>query len=228
MKTKIVQSGNPVVLIGGGACDPSVLATVVAAAETVVAADGGALRVLELGRMPDAVYGDMDSLPPEIQNQLAPGVLRPIAEQDSTDFDKCLRHVDAPLILGYGFLGKRLDHQLSAMTVLARRPDKRCLLIGDEDVVVLCPPELSLDLTPGTRLSLYPMGAVTGRSTGLRWPIDGLTFSPAATVGTSNEVTGPVHLSLDEPLMLLILPVACLNELLAGLAASPGAWPAHA
>ncbi len=228
MKTKIVHSSNPVLLIGGGACDPSVLASSVAAAETVVAADGGAARVLELGRMPDAVYGDMDSLDPDIQNQLAPGVLRRIDEQDSTDFDKCLRHVEAPLIFGYGFLGKRLDHQLAAMTVLIRRPEKRCLLIGDEDVVLLCPADLSLDLPEGTRLSLFPMAAVTGRSEGLRWPIDGLTFSPAATIGTSNAVTGPVQLSIDAPLMLLILPVACLNALLAGLATSPDAWPARA
>ena len=228
MKTKIVHSNNPVLLIGGGACDPSVLSTVVAAAETVVAADGGATRVLELGRMPDAVFGDMDSLDPAIQAHLSPGVLRPIREQNSTDFDKCLRHVEAPLILGHGFLGKRLDHQLAAMTVLSLRPDKRCVLVGDEDLVMLCPPDLSLRLVPGTRLSLYPMGPVTGRSTGLRWPINDLTFAPAATIGTSNEATGPVHLSMDAPLMLLILPVACQTELLAGLARSPGLWPAPA
>ena len=46
----------------------------------------------------------------DIQTQLAPGVLRPITEQDSTDFEKCLRRISAPEILGFGFLGARVDH----------------------------------------------------------------------------------------------------------------------
>lgn len=228
MKSKIVQSDAPVLLVGGGDCDSEVLEAAVSAAATVVAADGGAARVMDLGRMPDAVYGDMDSLSPQVQARLAPGVLRPIAEQDSTDFDKCLRHIESPLVFGYGFLGKRLDHQLAAMTVLTLRPDRRCLLIGADDVVILCPPDLRMDLAPGTRLSLYPMGPVSGRSEGLCWPIDGLSLSPSGTIGTSNESTGSVRLSMDAPLMLLILPVACLSELLAGLAAAPGGWPARA
>lgn len=228
MNTKIVQSDAPVLLVGGGEVDQEVLAAALPGAATVVAADGGAAQVLALGRMPDAVYGDMDSLAPEVQRQLHPGVLRAIAEQNSTDFDKCLRHIEAPLVFGYGFLGHRLDHQLSAMTVLVNRPDRRCLLIGAQDIALLCPPDLSLDLPRGTRLSLYPMAPVKGRSEGLRWPIDGLEFAPAGTIGTSNEVSGQVRLKMGAPSMLLILPVACLGALLAGLAAAPGGWPAHA
>ncbi|WP_417206887.1 thiamine diphosphokinase [Antarctobacter sp.] len=227
MNTKIVQYSAPVLLVGGGEVDRQVLAAALPTAGRVVAADGGAAQVLALGRMPDAVYGDMDSLSPEVQAQLDAGVLRAIPEQNSTDFDKCLRHIEAPLVFGYGFLGQRLDHQLAAMTVLVRRADRRCLLIGAEDVVMVCPPDLSLDLPTGTRFSLYPMAPVTGRSTGLRWPIDGLTFTPAGTTGTSNEVDGPVRLTLDGPAMLLILPVACLSALLAGLADAPGTWPAR-
>ncbi|ASP22921.1 thiamine pyrophosphokinase [Antarctobacter heliothermus] len=227
MKVKIVHDDAPVLLVGGGEVDQQVLAAALPAARQVVAADGGAVQLLSLGRMPDAVYGDMDSLSPEVQGQLAPGVLRAIPEQNSTDFDKCLRHIEAPLVLGYGFLGHRLDHQLAAMTVLVRRADRRCLLIGAEDVVMVCPPQLSLDLPNGTRFSLYPMAPVTGRSTGLRWPIDGLAFTPAGTTGTSNEVSGPVQLHMDAPAMLLILPVACLSALLAGLADAPGTWPAR-
>lgn len=228
MNARILQSDGPVLLVGGGEVDPAALAQAVGAASVVVAADSGAERVLALGRMPDAVYGDMDSLDPAAQARLDPGVLRRVPEQDSTDFDKCLRHVEAPLILGYGFLGNRLDHQLAAMTVLSGRPEKRCLLIGTHDVVVLCPSEIALELPPGARLSLYPLAPVTGRSEGLRWPIDGLGFAPDGVIGTSNEVAGPVRLWMDGPSMLLILPVAYLSALIAGLACAPGTWPARA
>ena len=61
------------------------------------------------------------------------------------------------------------------------------------------------------------MGPVKGTSTGLRWPIDGLDFAPDGMIGTSNEVTGPLHLTCDAPRMLVILPVRYLPEALHGL-----------
>lgn len=225
MKTKIVHSDAPVMLVGGGALETKAFRDALCVAEVVVAADGGAAAVLAAGRMPDAVYGDMDSLSDDLQGRLAPGVLRRVAEQDSTDFDKCLRHIEAPLVLGWGFLGARLDHQLAAMTVLARRPDRRCVLVGAEDVVCVCPSRIALDLAEGERLSLWPMARVTGRSQGLRWPIDGIGFTPAGVTGTSNMVSGPVTLEMDQPGMLLILPALRLAALLAGLADAPR-WPA--
>lgn len=227
MKNQIVDSSAPVLLVGGGECPRAALIDALAVTKTVVAADGGAAHCLELGRVPDAVIGDMDSLDPDLAARLPEGVLHRITEQDSTDFDKCLRMVQAPLVLGHGFLGARLDHQLAAMTVLVRRADRLCVLVGAEDVVCVAPPRLALDLPLGARVSLFPMAPVTGRSTGLRWPIDGIGFAPGGRVGTSNEVSGPVSLEMDGPEMLLILPVACLNALLAGLAEAPR-WPARA
>ncbi len=216
-----------VLLVGGGECNPELLSASLPDASAIVAADGGASVLLDLGVMPDAVIGDMDSLPEADQRRLAPGVLHRISEQDSTDFDKCLRNISAPLVLAHGFLGARLDHQLAALTVLCRHADRRCVLVGQEDVAVLVPPDLPLMLAPGCRVSLFPMGAVQGRSEGLRWPIDGLKMTPDGRVGTSNEASeSAVRVTVDAPKMLLILPVACLDALLDGLRAAPKGWPA--
>ena len=70
----------------------------------------------------------------------------------------------------------------------------------------------------GTRFSLYPMGAVSGTSRGLVYPIDGIDMSPATRVGTSNEVDSPVSLRLDRREMLIILPRECLAAVLDVLA----------
>jgi thiamine pyrophosphokinase len=48
-----------------------------------------------------------------------------LPEQDTTDFEKCLYSVAAPLLLGVGFLGGRADHHLAAMNVLVRYADRR-------------------------------------------------------------------------------------------------------
>ena len=58
----------------------------------------------------------------------------------------------------------------------------------------------------------------TGRSQGLRWPIDHIRFTPEGRIGTSNQATGPVQLSLEGPMMVM-LPRECLGAALTALTA---------
>ena len=217
----IVRSEEPILLVGGGDVDNDSLRAALSRFRCIVAADSGADSVLKAGGMPDAVIGDMDSISRTTREALDPRVLHEITEQDSTDFDKCLRSIDAPLVVAMGFLGQRVDHELAAFTVLARRSDRPCILIGREDVVALCPPVLNLEMPRGTRVSLWPLANVTGRSTGLHWPIDGITFAPDAVAGTSNHVDGPLEIAMDAPSMLLILPVDFSDALSRAIMAGP-------
>lgn len=216
MSRGIVHSHCGVTLLGSGDSIVADVNEALTIAPVLVAADGGADRALALGLMPDAVIGDFDSISAIARTAIAEARLHPIDEQQSTDFGKCLAHVVAPFYLALGFTGGRLDHTLAAMSDLAAAPGRRVVLIGAEDLVFLAPPELSLNLTPGTRLSLYPMGDARGESTGLRWPIRRIGFAPAGRIGTSNEVTGPVRLTLRGP-MLVLVPKTCLHPVLAGL-----------
>ncbi|OSP56702.1 thiamine diphosphokinase [Pseudoruegeria sp. SK021] len=223
--TPILSADVPVTLAGGGDLLSSDLRDCLALAPRLVAADGGADRLLVLGALPEAVIGDMDSISKAGRAALPRDVLYPVAEQDSTDFEKCLTRVHAPIILALGVLGPRSDHALAAYNTLVRHPDRRCILVDDSDIVLLAPPSLSLDLAPETRVSLFPMAPLGGRSTGLFWPIDGLEFAPNLQTGTSNRATGPVRLEFDAAAMLLILPRAMLPALIAAVLAAPG-WPA--
>ena len=224
----IVYSRTPVSLVGGGDCTPEDLRRARALAPKVVAADGGADVLRRANVAPEAVIGDCDSLTSDTRAWLETGILHQIDEQDSTDFDTVMRHVRAPLLLGVGFLGARLDHQLAVLTTLVKRPDRRCLLLGGADIVFVCPPRISLDVDAGTRVSLYPLAPVTGRSKGLHWPIDGLTMSPDTRVGTSNAATGQVHLNVDRPAMLVILPAASFERIVPDLWQCSATWPARA
>lgn len=216
MKQAIVDSLDGITLVGGGPVTARQLARATAFAPRIVGADGGADRLLRLGHRPEAVIGDMDSISAASKLALADRLF-PVPEQASTDFDKCLRLIRAPFILGLGFAGARIDHGLAVLSGLVRAPEQRCLILGPRDVTFLCPPDLTLDLPRRTRLSLFPMGAVRGESQGLRWPIAGLDFLPDGQIGTSNEVTGPVRLRFDAPKMLVILPVRYLPAVLHGL-----------
>lgn len=217
--TAIVQSSGGVTLVGGAPVSQASVHKSLTIAPRLVAADGGADRVLALGLMPEAVIGDMDSLSAAGRAALGPARLHQLAEQDTTDFDKAIRSIHAPFILALGFSGARIDHGLAAFNALVRHPERRVIVLGGRDLVFLAPPALRLSLPVGSRLSLFPMGPVTGRSEGLRWPIDGLAFAPDGRIGTSNAVSAPeVRLSFDAPRMLVILPRERLGAVIAGLA----------
>lgn len=213
------EVGEGVTLLGGGALGEGDLALALSLAPRLVAADGGATTALAAGHVPEAVYGDMDSLSDAARARIPADRIHAIPEQESTDFDKALRHIRAPVILAAGFTGARIDHELAVYHVLAARTASRCIVLGAEDLVLHAPPRLMLDLPPGTRLSVFPLAPVTGRSRGLEWPIDGLHLDPLGRIGTSNRSTGaPVELSFDGPGALLILPRVHLGAVLDAVA----------
>ncbi len=228
MSAAIVQSGGAVTLLGGAPLETELLKQVLALAPVLVAADSGADTALAAGYRPEAVIGDMDSLSDAARRQLGSGVLHKVTEQDSTDFDKALDRIAAPIVLAVGFTGARLDHELAVYNALVRHRAGAAIVIGESDLAFHAPRHLRLDLPVGTRLSLFPMRAMRGTSTGLRWPIDGLALAPDGRVATSNAVrTSPVTLALDGPGMLAILPRTQIRPAVRALWPGAGDVPAR-
>lgn len=221
----IISTPFPVTLVGGGHLNPTILEEVLHLAPDLVAADGGANVLVELGHRPRAVIGDFDSISDETKAELDPLTLFPMADQDSTDFDKCLRSINAPYVLAVGFTGGRLDHQLGTVSVLARHTDMPLILVSETDIAFMAPWDITLDLRPGARVSLYPMRAARGKSKGLHWPINGIDMAPDGAIGTLNKTYhGDVVLrfeKLDEaqthPGVMIILEYAELRAALKSL-----------
>ncbi len=218
MQPPIVLSRQPVTLLGGGQVTRREVNAALRLAPVLVAADGGANMAVAMGRIPDAVIGDFDSIRPDAAAAIPPGRLHRVPEQDTTDFEKCLVRIDAPLILGLGFTGARSDHALAVWNALVRHAARRCLILSRHDVAFAAPLSLTLDLAAGTRVSLFPMGAVRATSTGLRWPVDRVDFAPDRDIGTSNAaIGGTVTLTFAAAKMIVILPRASLGAVIAAL-----------
>lgn len=227
MNPRIVHDLEPVLLVGGGKHRKRGFEQGRPFARKIMAADSGADWLVKHNIMPDMVIGDFDSISSEVRASLGPSRALLVNEQDTTDFEKCLSRIKAPLVIGVGFVGGRVDHQLASYHGLMRHAETRCILVGPQDVTFLAPPELALDLPEGSRFSLFPLGPVRAQSEGLFWPVDAVDFAPGQEIGTSNKVSGPVVLKCDTPAMLVILPLPALAAVVAALGASGAPWPAR-
>lgn len=224
----IIHSSAAITLIGGGEANTADLKEALNLAPICVAADGGAVLALEAGIMPEAVLGDFDSAPAGVLEQIPPARLHRIEEQDTTDFEKALARIDAPVIVGVGFWGGRVDHQLAALHGLLSFADRPCVLLAGDELICLAPPQISLPTRAGDVVSLFPLADAAGQSTGLHWPIDGLAFSLGQKIGTSNAATGPITLQMERPGLALILPRRLMPDVVAAFCQPDAArWPAR-
>ena len=206
-----------VTLVGAGALERAMVEAALRLAPVLIAADGGADRLAEMRLEPRAVIGDMDSIADPEHWRAGPATFVHLAEQETTDFEKCLYATEAPLYLAVGFTGRRLDHTLAVFHTLLRYPEKRIVLVGEHEVSALAPPgaTLRLGVTPGARVSIYPLLPVTAtHSRGLAWPIDGPALAPGERIATSNEASQPVvEVAFDGPGALVMLERDALGSL---------------
>jgi thiamine pyrophosphokinase len=185
-KDSMLISDRPVIIVGGGRVDHGQLKAL-GAEFPVVAADSGADTVVEAGLTPRLVAGDFDSI--SSPENFPDSAVIPTPDQDQTDFAKALDLINAPLIIGLGFLGRRLDHTLATTSTLASSQSVPVVLLDRYDAVFYADAPVALDLEPGDRVSIWPVhGQGFTASTGLEWPLDGLFMQPGSVIGTSNRV----------------------------------------
>lgn len=225
----LVRTLSPVTLVGGGQASAEDLHMALTLAPTCVAADGGAVLARAAGVTPAAVIGDFDSFPSELAEAFPADRLHRITEQHSTDFEKALTRIDAPLVIGVGLLGGRIDHQLGALHVLMAYPDRPVVLLAPDELVFLAPSRIDLPTEEGDVISLFPLAPVTAQGRGLRWPLEGLRFAPGLQSGTSNQATGQISVEPSAPAMVMIVPRRLLRPVAAALASPEAArWPVRA
>jgi thiamine pyrophosphokinase len=208
----------PTVLFGASPIGPSVL-EIAQKFESwpVLAADGGVNAAINAGLLPQMVIGDMDSVTELDQLPVSVQQIR-LSGQDDTDLEKCLRLINAPLIVGIGFLDGRLDHSLAALDAMARlEHDRPVLLAGSNDAVLRLRGDIKLFLNRGCRVSIWPLGCQHFiRSEGLDWPLDNLTMQMGHRTGTSNRTNaGKIAITAGRgDGYAVIVPLAAFDKVL--------------
>lgn len=187
-------------------------------ADLLVAADGGAARLDQLGRRPDVLVGDLDSADASLVERLeAEGtrIDRHAADKDASDTELALDAAVAAgatevIVLG-ALGGARLDHQLANLLLLADRDigDVVARLIHGTTTVRVLGGGGRVDLSGemGDLVTLLPIGgdAAGVTTVGLRWPLDGAVLAMGRSRGLSNEITAPpASVSLERGALLVV------------------------
>lgn len=182
---------RPLAIVGGGTADAALLRALATRGVALIGADGGADTIGAAGLVPEAIIGDLDSLFDREGWERRTRVLH-VAEQITTDFQKALYCTSAPVTLALGMTGKRLDHTLAALSALLQvGATRKVMLVDDVDVALTVSGAFGFSAERHERVSVHPLLPTRfERSSGLRYPLDGLTLDPAGRLGTSNEATG--------------------------------------
>lgn len=162
--------------------------------DLVIAADGGLRHLERLGRKPDILLGDFDSL-----GYVPEGAERFPVEKDDTDAMLAVRR---GLELGFrrfvlygGLDGPRLDHTLANLQTLQFLADRgaRGYLVGLNDMAALVQEETACFPAEAEGIiSLFCMGPEAAGVTlkGLKYPLMDACLTSGFPLGVSNHFTG--------------------------------------
>ena len=181
-------------------------------ANRLIACDGAWRAALGLGRVPDAVVGDGDSLGEEGRAALAMRGIPFVGadEQETNDLCKAFRHAmetgaEGDMIVILGATGRREDHALGNIFHLLdfaaaascdgggdsdRSPARVSMVTDFGTFEPVLPPGGTWTASAGSPVSVFAQlpGTVMA-SEGLEWPLDGVDLS-ALWRGTLNRCTG--------------------------------------
>ena len=182
--------------------------------ESVYAVDGGFAHLEAIGRAPDLAIGDFDSLG-YVPN--AARVVRYPIKKDKSDLELALeraKDAQASDIVVYGMLGRRLDHTMAALQLIARFAEEglNVTAIGDTYAVraLAGPDAFELPTLDQGIVSVFSMSdkACGVIERGMEYTLDDATLTNRTSLGLSNNLIGqPAAVAVESGTLLIFYPL---------------------
>ena len=163
-------------------------------AKTIIACDGAVKTLYEKGIHPDAIVGDLDSIPAGLRERYADRIHH-VEDQEINDLTKSVRFAHTQgyrEVLILGATGLREDHTLGNISLLMDYAHlfKRVEMLSDYGLFTPILETTTFASYPGQQISifvLYPEGEIS--TEGLHWPIRRRKLT-SWWQGTLNEALG--------------------------------------
>ncbi len=191
------------ILLGGSGAPEALLRQELASSDLVICADSGAAHLNALGRLPDVLVGDMDSIDSSLLEAMdCSGVelVRALAAKDETDgwlaLDQAIARGATEIVI-LGAMGGRADHLLGNLMLLvraAKRGIRAFIRDGECEIMAVTGP-VEITGKAGQIVSILPIGEgvsvcyLDGLQYGTKEP---LPLPIDAPNGVSNVMTADV------------------------------------
>jgi thiamine pyrophosphokinase len=194
------EPGAALLLLNGEVPDPVLVRRLAKRCSVLICADGGARHAVRLGLRPDAVVGDMDSVPRPLPRSWRGTSFLCDFDDDASDFEKALAfaaRAGCSRLYVAGILGGRLDHALVNLALAKAWGCRRSLVIVDRGLATLLGPgRYRLPVKRGELVSLLAATEKAKLSvSGVRYPLRRASLAPGGR-GLSNVAQGPVALTV--------------------------------
>ena len=186
-----------VLILDGDLPSEELTKSIIDGASTVVAADGAALKLGDMGIAPDIIIGDLDTVTDEVAMAAVESggtEIRYDGSQLEYDGEKGLVYLidsgaEEITVLGAG--GGMIDHVLNNFSLMTRYAQEVSIRTVDD----LCTgyfvtDRLTIDTEEGQRVSIIPMPGAQVTTKGLHWELDGEVLAWSIREGASNRAIG--------------------------------------
>lgn len=188
----------------------------------IIAADGAANHLFDLGVQPQLITGDLDSVHPDL---LETYPFLHVADQSSSDYQKAMGYLKKndllPSII-VGINGGHLDHILNNINIFM---ETNCLLYAPpiKGFVLNEQSRINLALLPHTKISLIGIPIATLSSIGLQWELHNAQLSFPGTNSCFNRTLHPeIFLEVHQGSVLVLIYEQMIED--AGLTAPSQNW----
>jgi thiamine pyrophosphokinase len=181
---------STIILANGAFPKSQQLLDLLDAIEQIVCCDGAVNKLIESGREPSIIIGDLDSVSKKYKNQFQ-DILIPISDQNTNDLTKAInwctaQGIDEVIIMGA--TGEREDHTIGNIALLTEYHKKiKVKILTDNGVFIPISKSTSFNCEPGQQISIFSLNPnIEITSTGLKYPLQKLALK-AWWMGTLNE-----------------------------------------
>lgn len=178
---------------------------------TLIAADGGANKLLKYNLLPDYIIGDLDSIEKQTIDKFADtSRIIKIKRQNDTDIEKSLKFAiksgfnEAVLI---GVTGDRLDHTICNLGIVLKFTEKITLkLISENSILIPFNKKIEFTTIPNETISLYGFNNINKIKTeGLFYPLKNENLSFGGKESTSNKtISDKVKIEVKNGIVFVI------------------------
>jgi thiamine pyrophosphokinase len=187
---------------------------IIARADLIICADGGAKHLRKMGILPHVIIGDLDSISLQdksfFENNNIKIIKHPV-DKDSTDTELAVDYAIEQKAHGVtliGATGSRLDHTLANIFLLKKITEKKikCRIIDDNNEIFLVTDKITLKKT-NSFLSLIPLTEKTKgvTTTGLMYELNNAEIKFGTSLGISNQIINKkASISLKKGILCVI------------------------